>query len=313
MAEQRKQQTSRKAPEHLDFREFMQNLPIAVFVADQEGRPCYANPAAIELLGKGADPNAEAEDLDEAYAAYLAGTTHEYPAERMPLVRALQGESCTVDDMEIRRPDGTITLQVWGTPVYDATTGIKYAIAAFTDVTDRKRAERALKEKEQQAQEQALRDDLTGLHNRRGLLHVLDTLTKLATRAERALSLVYIDLDHMKTINDTFGHAQGDRALVDAARILQANLRESDFISRIGGDEFCIVLSGGTYVDDRTAIDRLESAVAEHNAKADRPYDLSFSFGVARFDPVSPSTIDDLLNEADAAMYRAKGTKHSGS
>lgn len=312
MGDQSKQR-SQRVPVDLDFQEFVENLPIAIFVADRNGRPCYANPAAIELLGKGADPHASAEDLGEIYRAYLSGTDHEYPRDQMPLIRALEGESCSIDDMEIHRPDGTVALQVWGTPVYDATSGIKYAIAAFTDITARKRAERALREKEQQAQEQALRDDLTGLHNRRGLLHVMDALMKLAVRAERALSVVYIDLDHMKTINDSFGHAEGDRALVDAARILQANLRESDFIARIGGDEFCVVLSGGNEVQDRTAIERIEQALREHNASASRPYELSFSVGVGRFDPADPVTIEELLHHADAAMYRDKAAKHAGT
>ena len=305
--------TARQAPPDVDFKELVQNLPIAVFVADREGRPCYANPAAVELLGKGADPDAAPEDISERYRAYLAGTDHEYPAERMPIYRALRGEPSVVDDIEIRRPDGTVTLQVWGTPVYDATSGIKYAIAAFTDVTARKRAERALREQEQQAQEAALRDDLTGLHNRRGLLHVMDALTKLAVRAERPLSLVYIDVDHMKAINDTYGHVQGDRALVDFARILEANLRESDFIARLGGDEFCVVLSGGNEGQDRAAVARIEGAVREHNAGGERPYEVSFSVGVAHFDPAHPSTIEDLLGEADAAMYRHKAEKHAGS
>lgn len=304
---------SAEAPADLDFKEFVQNLPIAIFVVGHDGRPCYANPAAIELLGKGADPHAAPEELGEVYRAFLSGTDHEYPRSRMPIVRALEGESCSVDDIEIRRPDGTVALQVWGTPVYDATSDIKYAIAAFTDITSRKRMERALQEKEQQAQEQALRDDLTGLHNRRGLLHVMDALMKLGIRAERALSLVYIDLDHMKKINDTFGHAEGDQCLVDAAQVLEANLRESDFIARIGGDEFCVVLSGGNEVQDRAAIARIEGAVRRHNATAGRPFELSFSVGVARFDPAHPSTIEELLREADAAMYRDKAAKHPSS
>ena len=301
---------SQQAPADLDFQEFVQNLPIAIFVADRDGRPCYANPAAIELLGKGADPHAAPEDLNDVYRAYLTGTNHEYPRDRMPIFRALQGESCSVDDIEIRRPGGTVALQVWGTPVYDATSGIKYAIAAFTDITSRKRAERALQEKEQQAQEQALRDDLTGLHNRRGLLHVMEALIKLGVRAERALSLVYIDLDHMKKINDSFGHAEGDQALVDVGRILEANLRESDFVARIGGDEFCCVLSGGNEVQDGAAVARIEAAVREHNASSGRPYELSFSAGIARFDPANPATVEELLRAADAAMYRDKAAKH---
>lgn len=309
----RSRQSPREAPSDIDFGDFVQNLPIAIFVVDREGRPCYANPAAVELLGKDVEPDAGPEELSGVYRIYLSGTDHEYPVERLPILRALQGESSVVDDMDVHRPDGTISLQVWATPVYDAERGIQYAIAAFTDITKRKQAERALQEKEQQAQERALRDDLTGLHNRRGLLHVMDALMKLGVRAERALSLAYIDLDHMKAINDNHGHSAGDRALVDLARILQANLRESDFIARIGGDEFCVVLAGGTEAQDRTALGRIEKAVTAHNLTAGRPYELSLSVGLARFDPANPCTVDELLSEADAAMYRHKAAKRASS
>ena len=298
-----------RAPSEIDFGEFVQNLPIAIFVVDGQGRPCYANPAAIELLGQGADPDAP--DLSKTYGAYLAGTNHEYPEDGLPLMRALRGESCVVDDMEIHRPEGTISLQVWGTPVYDAEKGIQYAIAAFTDITKRKRAERSLREKEQQAQERALRDDLTGLHNRRGLLHVTDALMKLAVRSERPLALVYIDLDHMKDINDSYGHAEGDRALAALGAILEANLRESDFIARIGGDEFCVLLTGGSDDQERIAVARIEDAVRTHNATAGRPYELSLSIGVGRFDPAAPCSIEELIGAADAAMYRHKASKRA--
>ena len=224
-------------------------------------------------------------------------------------MRALKGESCVVDDMELHRPERTVALQVWGTPVVHATDGVQYAIAAFTDITKRKSAERALLEKERQAQERALRDDLTGLHNRRGLLHVAETLFELGIRAERSLSVVYIDLDDVKAINDKHGHQQGDRALQDVAAILEGNLRESDFIARLGGDEFCILLSGGSEAQDRVAIERIQQAVEHHNSTQSRPYSLGLSIGLARSDPKSPGSVDDLIRAADVGMYRHKASK----
>lgn len=312
MGEQARQ-SPRRMPADVDFAQFVQNLPIALFVVDGEGRPCYSNPAAVELLGKAADPNADAGEISSTYRVYLSGTDEEYPVQRLPLVRALHGETCMVDDVEIRRPEGPVSLQVWGTPVYDARHGIQYAICAFTDITARKDAERALREKEQQAQEQALRDELTGLHNRRGLLHVMDALMKLGVRSQRPLSLVYIDLDDMKAINDTHGHQVGDRALIDVARLLRRNLRESDFIARIGGDEFCVVLAAGTDVQDRIAVERIEEAIRSHNLSGGRPYRLSLSIGRSRFDPAKPCTVEELLSAADAAMYRHKAAKSPGA
>jgi two-component system cell cycle response regulator len=87
----------------------------------------------------------------------------------------------------------------------------------------------------------ALVDELTGLYNRRGFLKIGEQHVKLADRAKREMSLLFVDLDHMKQINDTFGHQEGDQALIETAVILTKTFRRSDIIARIGGDEFAIL------------------------------------------------------------------------
>lgn len=116
-------------------------LPIAVFVLDGSGSPFYANAEAQRLLGKGILPDVRTDELSEVYDAFLRSSTEPYPTDRLPIVRALQGESCHVDDMELRLPDGrVIPLEVWGAPLVAGGT-VRYAVAAFADVTARVRAE----------------------------------------------------------------------------------------------------------------------------------------------------------------------------
>jgi PAS domain S-box-containing protein len=121
--------------------QFLEAMPIGVFALNAKGEPYYANQAAQKILGKGIVTVATTDRLTETYQAYLAGTCELYPSEQQPLVRALNGESTTTDDIEIHQADQTIPLEVSATPVFDEKGQITYAIAAFQDITQRKQAE----------------------------------------------------------------------------------------------------------------------------------------------------------------------------
>jgi adenylate cyclase len=121
--------------------QFIEAMPVGVFISDFTGTPKHINSRAKELLGRGIEEAITSEQLSEVYRAYLAGSDRLYPDDRMPLILALKGESTTVSDMEIRRSDETIPIEVWGTPIYDEHRKISYAIAAFHDITERKKAE----------------------------------------------------------------------------------------------------------------------------------------------------------------------------
>jgi PAS domain S-box-containing protein len=120
--------------------QFLDAMPIGVFVANSDGHPHYANREAERLLGRGIVPGAAPQELAEVYRAYVAGTEEFYPSGDMPLVRALSGETSHADDMEIRRVDGTVPVEVWGTPILAADSSVEFAITAFADVSERRRA-----------------------------------------------------------------------------------------------------------------------------------------------------------------------------
>ena len=121
--------------------QFLEAMPVGVFVIDAGGKAYYANQTAQQILGKGITTDATTAQLSETYQAYLAGTEQLYPTDQQPIVRALQGERTVIDDLEIHQTEKTIPLEVSATPVFDEKGEIVYAIAAFTDITQRKRSE----------------------------------------------------------------------------------------------------------------------------------------------------------------------------
>ena len=155
----------------------------------------------------------------------------------------------------------------------------------------------------------SLIDDLTGLYNRRGFSELGEQHLMLARRSGRAVLLVYLDVDNLKTINDTLGHQVGDRALVRVADLLKENFRQSDIIARIGGDEFAVMALEASEDNEEQLLRRLRIRAAEMNRNAEPPHDLSFSVGAARFYGERGTSLEDLLAEVDQAMYRDKWSK----
>lgn len=155
----------------------------------------------------------------------------------------------------------------------------------------------------------SLIDDLTGLYNRRGFSDLGEQYLKLARRSGRGVTMVYLDLDRFKTINDSLGHHIGDRALIQVAEILRASFRRSDIIARLGGDEFAVLALEASGEGSDLLIQRLRDRFAEFNHSSRESYQLSVSIGVARHEGDLRVRLDDLLAEADSAMYAEKRAK----
>lgn len=159
---------------------------------------------------------------------------------------------------------------------------------------------------------QSLVDELTGLYNRRGFLSLGSGHLHLAQRAGRRFVLLYADLDGLKEINDTFGHREGDLALVKAAEILRATFRHSDVVARLGGDEFVVLAVEAASDTDQQLLDRLERHLDYFNEDSPLPYEVSLSAGVAGYDFTSPLTLEEMLAQADQALYvRKRGRRAS--
>ncbi len=160
----------------------------------------------------------------------------------------------------------------------------------------------------QEIAHQAIRDELTGLLNRRGFFTLGEQQIRLQERFDQYLNLVYLDLDEFKHINDVYGHQVGDQALVDVADLLRKNFRNADIIGRIGGDEFVVLTVEKKRSDPNELLLRLEERFADFNARTNRPYKLMFSAGIVSCELCSKISLDDWLAEADEIMYQNKRT-----
>ena len=150
-------------------------------------------------------------------------------------------------------------------------------------------------------------DELTGLLNRRGFLTLAQKHIEIARRNKRNFSLLYLDLNDMKKINDAFGHRAGDQALIDIADILRKTFRASDIIARIGGDEFTVLIAETRFTAIENIIDQhIQENLRLHNEHAEEGCTLSVSMGMVHYDSEQPCTLEELLARADELMYEHK-------
>ncbi|MEI7638296.1 MAG: diguanylate cyclase [Syntrophus sp. (in: bacteria)] len=198
--------------------------------------------------------------------------------------------------------DGTAFWARLETTAAQDTAGRSVYRIVLSDISDRKHLEEELRE-------MSLHDVLTGLHNRRGFFALAEHQVKAAARARMKLSLTYFDCDDFKWINDSLGHEQGDKVLVDTAHILRQTFRGSDIVARIGGDEFVVLSRKAADSDHEVFLKRLQQNIDGYNAKENRRYKLALSWGTIAYDPESPESLDDLLSQADRLMYMHKREK----
>lgn len=193
--------------------QFLEAMPVGVFIIDAEGEPYYTNQIGQQILGQGAlaQVSGSGKQLSEVYQAYLAGTNQLYPSDRLPILRALLGESARIDDMEIRYFDKIIPIEVLGKPIYDESGNLAFAIATFFDITQRKQTENLLAE-----------------YNR-----TLEAQVKKRTE-EFQQAIEQLQITQQELIQSQKIAAQEQQAAVrEAARSAAANLAKSEFLANM--------------------------------------------------------------------------------
>ncbi|APW36293.1 hypothetical protein RD110_02930 [Rhodoferax koreense] len=295
-------------------------LTEGVLVLDLSGRIVLANRAFCDLHQEAA---ASLTGVDAATLPWLLGAL---PADTkaLPWRQAVQHKRAVLGIPLKLEADGLPRreLVMNCAPITEGPNQVRGCLATFSDVTElHERTERlqvalgalsaSQREIERQNEELTLlatRDALTGIFNRRSLMQQAEQRFAEAKAAGATISCIMCDIDHFKQVNDKYGHAGGDQVIQGAAKALSRGLRLGDFVGRYGGEEFCIMLPGGTAAQAAEIAERLREDVEANLGSALRDHvgvQVTMSFGVAEIGPdvPDPATLIDL---ADQALYHAK-------
>ncbi len=262
----------------------------------------YANPAAVEFFGY---PEKELYNMN----IWDLFGEKDRPVIKANIERRLNGEQFyfeyTFNTFTKEGKEKYILFHVQ-TIVYQ---GRFVALAIFFDITDKVLLERELKKEKLHFQELSETDPLTGIFNRRKLDNILDGYVKLAIRYNMPLSLIMLDIDHFKEINDNYGHQIGDNILIELANLIKTNLRETDFFARFGGEEFMILMPETNLIYAKAKAESLRKLIEENVFKY--IYRLTCSFGVVEYGGKdnfgsTQDIINSFIKRVDNALYRAK-------
>ena len=269
------------------LRTVIQGFPVVLWAIDTNG---------TFLLSEGCGLDALALRAGQIVGESLYEVFRDNPEIIQDTQQVLAGETVSVT-----RCIGERAFDVHYSPLRDATGRVTGAVGVATDVTERKRTEERLSFL-------ASYDPLTQLPNRTLFNDRLAHAMQHASRSGDRVALLFIDLDNFKTINDTLGHGEGDALLRQVAQRLQAVVRSEDTVSRLGGDEFTIILENIGHEEEaaRVATEIIQQATQPYQLQS-RDFYVSPSIGIAFF-PQDGTDVQTLLMSADAAMYRAKDT-----
>jgi diguanylate cyclase (GGDEF)-like protein len=283
----------------VDWEDVVMALEHGVLVLDEERRVAGCNPAAERLMGRrgrdllGRGPG----ELD---VRLVASDGSELPYDAMPSAAALRSGEVQRDVvLGIADATGVRWLSVTAAPV--GRERVEGVALTFVDVSD-------AREREHELRRLSELDDLTGLPNRRRFVELLDRHLASQRREDAGGALLLVDLDRFKELNDTFGHAAGDRVLVLVARAIRERLRDDDVLGRLGGDEFAVLLKRASAAAAGKVAEALVERLAREPAPAPsggtRP--IGASIGVVALAGAATGNAERALARADAAMYRAK-------
>ncbi|HUR00451.1 MAG TPA: diguanylate cyclase [Gemmatimonadaceae bacterium] len=277
--------------QNIYFATLFENAPESIAILDEHDRILRVNGQFTKMFGY-----TEKESLGKSINDLIVPKEFVEEAEGLTS-KVASGANVRAEGLRRRKDGHELWVAIVATPFHVGDESPK-VYAMYHDISARKQAEEDLRAL-------LLVDELTGLPNRRGFITLSEQALKLAMRMERDVLMIFIDVDRLKLINDTWGHLAGDRALIDTARVLRESLREADLVARLGGDEFVAMM---TVDSDQTADlirSRIESRIEIHNAESERGYALSLSVGAIRR-KAEGTMVGDLLAQADSALYEQK-------
>jgi diguanylate cyclase (GGDEF)-like protein/PAS domain S-box-containing protein len=281
------------------------NTLIGVGLMDTQWNYLRINNRWAEMLGY---------SLEEVYAGNALLVTHPDDVEvsRHYQQRLAAGliDSYRLEKRFVRRDGATFWGDVQVSLVRNRQGAPSLIIGTVADISERKQMELQLQRINERLQQQATRDALTGLHNRRYLDETLPRELQRAASHRQSVGIMMLDIDHFKRCNDTYGHDAGDTLLRTIGTFLYEHIRDTDMVCRYGGEEFTVVLPGALLEDTRQRAEQIrrgvQSLTVQHQGQ---PLDaITMSLGVAVF-PDHGATADDMMRAADQALYQAK---HSG-
>ncbi len=278
-----------------------------MFILDAEGKIQEWNPAMTLITGYSPREVIGHTIWDIQKLMYFPEENND--DDRQSLIEVLhQGELITrqsILEYKILRPDGE--KKILQELVFPIRSSQGYFLGSIVrDITEWTSQDESLAEI-------ALKDDLSNLYNRRGFLLLGDFKLRKSRANEQTMAILFIDLDGMKKINDTYGHQEGDAALKAVASLLSHCFREDDIIARIGGDEFAILATLQNQQQVNLMENRLMQYLENHNNNSDKEYKVEISMGHILSEPGNEQKLAELLKLADIKMYEQKKSKKEKS
>lgn len=283
LAEDAASNTARK------YRMLMEQASDGILVMDQTTRCLEVNARLCAMLGYTTREILSRQYRDLIHPSDLAATP-------VRLNELLAAGSVLTERLLLRKDGGGVVVEVGASVLADGR-----ILTLFRDITARKQNEETLRA-------QSVVDELTGVYNRRGFIQAAERELRIVAASGQTVFLLMADLDHLKLINDSYGHAAGDDALVAAADVLRDVVRASDVVGRWGGDEFAVFFARGA----DAALDAVRARITwrlERANEAERPYLIALSLGVAGERANDATTLDGLVAQADAALYADKRSR----
>jgi diguanylate cyclase (GGDEF)-like protein/PAS domain S-box-containing protein len=273
------------------FRSMVQNSSDVIFVIRPDSTVRFVSPSVTRVFGYDAGLLVGARLSDFVHPEDLAGVNS--------FLQDVAGHRGVTPPAEwrMRRPDGAwLHAETIGTNLLHDPDVLGIVLNA-RDVSERKQLERQLTH-------QAFHDPLTGLANRALFKDRVSHALSIANRQGGALAVLFLDLDDFKKVNDSLGHSEGDRLLVEVARRLRGCARDSDTVARLGGDEFAVLIEDPSPTAHDAVVERITAAMSRPFTLGNSELEIHASTGIAT--PAAGDTADALLRNADVAMYSAK-------